>query len=248
MFGRLSRLLRRSAVLLFTTGEALFDFVELTTAHRQILTRAQRAEWLHHWCAVGMDRLGITIEHRGAFPAGGLLVSNHLSYLDILALSATAPCAFVAKSEVRDWPIYGWMARLAGTVFVDRTRTADTPRAAGEIEQALAEGIPVVLFPEGTSSDGSTVLPFRSPLFQPAIDRKAPLTPARVGYRLEGDGSVANDICYWGDMTFLPHLLRLLSLEHITAVLSFGDSIAQFPDRKTAARDTRDLVAALALQ
>jgi len=243
---RLGRLFARGALLLFTTSEALLEFAELATARRRALTRRERAEWLHRWCRVGLQRLGISVEQRGDFPCRGLVVSNHLSYLDILALSATAPCLFVAKREVRSWPIYGWMARLSGTVFVDRERAHDAHRAAGEIEAALAEGTPVVLFPEGTSSDGSSVLPFRSPLFEPAIQYRAAVTPAYVSYRLAGEGSVTEDICYWGAMTFAPHLIRLLSLEGITAVLRFGDSIADLPDRKTAARRTHELVLNLA--
>jgi 1-acyl-sn-glycerol-3-phosphate acyltransferase len=243
---RIGRLLARGATLLFTTSEAMLEFVELATARRRALTRPERAEWLHRWCAVGLARLGIAVEQHGAFPARGLIACNHVSYLDIPALSAAAPCLFVAKREVRQWPVYGWMARLSGTVFVDRERAHDAHRAASEIEAALAEGAAVVLFPEGTSTDGSTVLPFRSPLFQPAIRHKAPLTPAHVGYRLAGEGSVGQDVCYWGEMTFAPHLLRLLTLERITCVLRFGESIGELPDRKTAARRTHELVAALA--
>jgi 1-acyl-sn-glycerol-3-phosphate acyltransferase len=109
-----------------------------------------------------------------------LLVANHLSYLDIVLLSSLTPCVFVAKNEVKDWPVFGWFARLAGTVFVDRNDRRDAARANELIRSALREGALVVLFPEGTSSNGSTVLPFKSSLLQAAIGERVPFTGAAL--------------------------------------------------------------------
>ena len=106
----------------------------------------------------------------------GLTVSNHLTYLDVLAYGAVRPFLFVAKSEVRRWPLLGTLASLGGTIYVDRDRGLQVADATLEIEQALRDGISVLLFPEGTSSNGSSVLPFRSPLLTP---RSAPAHRSR---------------------------------------------------------------------
>jgi 1-acyl-sn-glycerol-3-phosphate acyltransferase len=190
-------------------------------------------------------RLGITLDVHGSFPSGGLLVCNHLSYIDVLALSAIAPCVFVAKRQVRSWPLFGRLACFGATIFVDRDRPSDTARASTQLRHALADGAVVVLFPEGTSSDGSTVLPFRSALFQPAIQLNQPVSTAYISYAAEG-GSVEQDVCYWGRMVFLPHLFRFLRLRNVNARVSFGRKGNPFADRKQAASATRQQILRLA--
>jgi 1-acyl-sn-glycerol-3-phosphate acyltransferase len=103
----------------------------------------------------------------------------------------------------------------------------------------------VVLFAEGTSSDGSTVLPFRSALFQPAVQLNQPISAAHISYAAE-DRSVEQDVCYWGRMVFLPHLLRFLRLRNVNARVSFAQTATVFADRKTAAISTRQQVLGLA--
>jgi len=235
--------LRRLLVLLATSMQAAFSFMLRRAVGK--LTTAQRAAWLHEWCGVTLRRLGIKIESDGEFPARGLLVSNHLSYLDILVFSALSPCVFVSKKEVRSWPLYGWLARVAGTVFVDRSRSADSYRANLGMGRALSEGNIVVLFPEGTSSDGTSLLPFHAALFEAAITSREPVTAARISYAAE-DGSVENDICYWGTMSFGPHVLRFLSLRGVRARVRFAAEARMFEERRTAANATRDAVLALA--
>src|SRR6266699_4534623 len=117
-----------------------------------------RAAWLHRWSRFACRVLGIRVTTRGSMPSSGLLVSNHLSYLDIVVLSSVQPCAFVAKRDVARWPLFGWLAHAAGTIFVDRERKFSSPKVVSGIRDAIAGGSVVVLFPEGTSSDGSTVL------------------------------------------------------------------------------------------
>src|SRR6185436_7426012 len=104
--------------------------------------------------------LAADIGSDGPCPRDGLLVSNHLSYLDILVLATLTPAVFVSKSEVKNWPVFGWFARMAGTIFLQRTRRADVVRISEEITTVLRGGHLVVLFPEGTSSNGRQVLPF----------------------------------------------------------------------------------------
>jgi 1-acyl-sn-glycerol-3-phosphate acyltransferase len=233
----------RLVVLISTALQGCVHFLALRLWGK--LSTLERAQWLHGWCAKALHRLGIELQPQGAFPSRGLLVANHLGYLDILVLSAIHPCVFVSKQEVRSWPLFGLMAKMSGTVFVDRARTSAAHTANVEMSQALAQGAVVVLFPEGTSSDGSKVLPFRPALFDAATKAGANVVSAHISYEV-ADGSAASDICYWGEMSFLPHLLRLLSRHQIRAQVRFAAETRKFADRKLAARVTYETVASLA--
>lgn len=233
----------RLVILISTAFQGCAHFLVLRLRSR--VSTLERARWLHRWCAKALDRLGIERRPEGAFPSRGLLVANHLSYLDILVLSALHPCVFVSKQEVRSWPLFGLMAKLSGTVFVDRARTSAAHTTNAEMSNALSQGAVVVLFPEGTSSDGSRVLPFRPALFDAATRAGAYVVSAHISYDV-ADGSAANDVCYWGEMSFFPHLLRLLSRHEISARVRFAAETRKFADRKLAARVTREMVASLA--
>jgi lyso-ornithine lipid O-acyltransferase len=170
-----------------------------------------------------------------------LIVSNHLSYLDILVFSAVSHCAFVSKQEVRSWPVVGWVATLSGAVYIDRSRRSDTQAIQPEMQASLSHGLRLTMFPEGTSTDGSRVLHFHSSLFQPAIDLNAPVTAAAIRYAVP-DGDPARDACYWGDMNLVTHLFRLLQKEAIQATVTFSEQHFHFTDRKEAARVMRQEV------
>lgn len=197
-----------------------------------------RAVWLqrHSRRALGIFKLRMRVA--GPVPAGGLLVSNHLSYLDILVISSIVPAVFVAKREVKSWPVLGRLAQLAGTLFVDRERRTQVGEMTGEIQAALDLGALVVLFPEGTSSDGSGVLPFKSALLEPAARRTHPLCVACIQYALD-DGDAASEICYWGDHTFFPHLLHLLGHRGFSVCLQLAPIGPVTGDRKELARQLR---------
>jgi 1-acyl-sn-glycerol-3-phosphate acyltransferase len=186
------------------------DFVWLAARSGGSPSLRDRTIWLQRSSKRMLRLLAVDVETHGAPPATGLLVCNHLSYLDILVLVTIAPAVFVSKSEVRDWPVFGWFSRLAGTLYVDRTRRSDVARLGDEIRNVLRGGLVVVLFPEGTSSDGHDVLPFKSSLLEPVSGDQHALTVAHISYGL-GEGSVENDVCYWGDMTFFPHFIKLLT-------------------------------------
>jgi lyso-ornithine lipid O-acyltransferase len=171
----------------------------------------------------------------GIPPNRGLLVCNHLSYLDILVIGATTPCVFISKSDVRRWPVFGWFAARAGTLFVRRERRTDAARIMEEIRAVLGEEILVVLFPEGTSTGGTTVLPFKSALLGAVEATAHPTTSAAVGYALH-DGDAGEEVCYWKDMTLVPHLWNLLGKRSLRAALGFGSSkVTAHEDRKGAA-------------
>jgi 1-acyl-sn-glycerol-3-phosphate acyltransferase len=231
--------------LLWTAFEGCVHFAYLRLKNGRPLPGDVRALWLHIWCAKLLPRLGIDFRHEGELPERGLIVSNHQSYLDIIVLSALCPCTFVAKKEVRLWPIFGWMATMNGTVFVDRQRPRETGQVNDQLDLALQSGLRVVLFPEGTSTDGTKVLPFRSPLFASAVSANEAVTPAHIRYSVS-EGSVEQDICYWGDMTFLPHILKALSLQKVSVLVRFSSESMRFDDRKRAAEITREQIVALA--
>ncbi len=226
----------RMAVLVSSLLEVLGRFVPLYLLSRGRVPAARRAAWLHESCARIAGRLALapSVRQVQAGEGAGLTVSNHLTYLDILVYGAVRPFLFVAKSEVRRWPLLGTLASLGGTIFVDRGRSLQVADATREMEQALRDGIPVLLFPEGTSSDGRSVLPFRSPLFDPAIRAGAAITAAAVRYH--SADATEDQVTYWGDMVFLPHLFRTLCVRGLTAEIGF-ESPCRFPDRKSAARE-----------
>jgi 1-acyl-sn-glycerol-3-phosphate acyltransferase len=199
------------------------------------LTAQDRTNILHKWCQRTLPRMGVLVDVMGVPPDSGLTASNHLSYLDILVFSAVAPCSFVSKQEVRSWPAVGWIATLAGAVYVDRSRRSETHSVLPEMQSALANHVRLVLFPEGTSSDGSSLLPFHSSLFQPAVVLQAPITAACISYALP-DGIAGTEACYWGKMSMFPHLLNLLTKNSVRATLKFASEPFRFTSRKQAAQ------------
>ncbi len=206
--------------------------------------RLARAAWLSRASRRHLKIFGYSATLSGPVPRGGLLVSNHLSYLDILALSATMPAVFVSKADVRRWPLFGWLAALGGTVFIERERRTHVGAVNREIETALAEGALVVVFPEGTSSDGQTVLPFRSSLLEPVLRGGQAISTAWIHYELD-DGDARQEVCYWGDHSFFPHLANLLGKRRVRATLRFGQFHRTTDDRKVLAQQLHAAVSEL---
>ena len=221
-------------------------FCWLLLRHSGKPAQAARSRWLQ-WCSRRTLRVfAVQTEFTGSPPQTGLLVSNHLSYLDVLVLVSLMPAVFVSKAEVKNWPVFGWFARLAGTLFVDRSRRSDVTRMNALIEKSLATGDVLVLFPEGTSWNGSEVLPFKSSLLEPIVGAKHPLAVGHLSYALD-DGDAANDICYWGDATFFPHLVKLMTKNHIRAHVRFASVPQPANDRKELAQQLHAEISRLAL-
>ena len=230
---------------------ALFALGALGLILRRPATREQRANWLHGFCARTLPRMGIAFRQHGTYPERGVVISNHIGYLDIIAFAALHRCVFVSKSEIRSWPFIGWMTTMAGTVFVERGRGGSANRAKGEMQAVADSGIPVVFFPEGTSSDASTVLPFRSGLLTESIAAGQPITAAFVAYRLtRGNGpdvTIADRVAYWDDTPIFTHIFRLVGLRGIEVDVSFADAPIAFSpaaatDRRIAATEARAAV------
>lgn len=205
------------------------------------LSPVQRALWLQASCRGVLRSLGVSCRIAGIPPSYGLVVSNHLSYLDIVVYGAAMPCFFVSKAEVKRWPYFGRAARGAGSIFLDRSSRASASAVASEMARRLHLPVPLLLFPEGTSTDGSAVLRFHSGLFQATIDSGAPVTPAAIRYRT-GDGAPESSLCWFGEAGFFGHVWQMLAAPPFTAEISFGQPRA-YPDRRSAAHACHRLVA-----
>ncbi|HXZ28009.1 MAG TPA: lysophospholipid acyltransferase family protein [Terriglobales bacterium] len=235
------RSLRRCFWVLWVSATAMLEFA--WRRRRGPLQLPERARWLQRASRRLLPRLGVRFTTEGEIPAGGLLVANHLSYYDILVFSAATGCSFVSKAEVRSWLLFGPLARLAGTVFVERQSAHRSAQAAAELTGCLRRGHAVTVFPEATTGDGLQLLPFRSTMFQAAVDAGVPVTPAAIGYAPLADGSVRMDICFWGDMSPVPHALKLFSKRRIECRVLFGEPLAASGDRKQLCRAARDWIA-----
>lgn len=164
------------------------------------------------------------------------LVCNHLGYVDIPALRLAANGIFVAKSEIKDWFLAGAMIRNMGNVFIDRKNRRDIPRAGAEVIRKLDGQEGVILFPEGTSTKGETVLPFNSSFLEFAAKGDLPIYYSSLRYVTpEGGPTPSERICWWDDTGFLKHMWLLFSLPSFTAVITFGEEPVTDADRKQLA-------------
>ena len=240
-FGRsVGRALKLSAIFLYAT-------LELIAKHPS--TRQQRAEWLHHFCARALRWMGIAVRQQGPFPESGVVIANHLGYLDVIALAAVHRCVFVGKSEIRHWPLFGWMTTMSGTLYVKRGRGGSSERAKDGMQEVSNAGLPLVFFPEGTTSLGDTVLPFHSGLLSQAMEAGQPVTAVHIRYRLtqyNGPNLSLADVCFWDDTLLAIHIFRMLALRGIEVELCFADAPIDFSvnaaDRKIAAQEARAAV------
>ena len=197
-----------------------------------------------NWAKATAALLGVKINARGRAPRGAFfLVSNHLSYLDIVIFAALTDCVFIAKSEVARWPVIGLLCRSMNTIFIDRSKRRDTARVNRLVEKILAEGRGVVLFAEGTSTRGAGVLPFKSALLEQAARACFPVSYAALSYGVAAGEMPAHlSVCWWGEMTFLKHLFELLRLSEIRASVTFGSETIRETDRKALANRLRSAV------
>lgn len=226
-------MIRRAVALVFVLVRSIIHFWLIGL--RGPLTLDRRARWVHATCIRVLRSMEIECHVEGNVPARGMVVANHLSYLDILMLSATMPCLFVAKQEIGSWPYFGWAARVGGTMFLDRSSLASAQNVSAMISERLKLQVPVLFFPEGTSTDG-TMLRFHSRLFEPAIISGAPITAVSIRYVIR-DGTPERELCWFGDDSFAPHLLRSLNTPGFQAELRFGEPRV-YSYRRIAADET----------
>jgi 1-acyl-sn-glycerol-3-phosphate acyltransferase len=246
---------------------SILAIVVLTLALLPFQWMAVRMKWpmrrriptLYHRLVCRILDVRIRTIGRQADAAPLLIVANHVSWLDISVITAVAPVVFVAKREVATWPVFGLLARLQRSVFVDRTRRQKTRDVNGEIARRLAGGDAVLLFAEGTSSDGNRVLAFRTALVGSARDAIAEaghvervwIQPLSIAYTAmrglplgrQNRGAVA----WYGLTSLLPHLRQLVAHGAIDVTVSWGDPVPydESSDRKVVARSLEDAVRAM---
>ena len=196
------------------------------------------------WARGAAGITGMRIHREGNPPNPPfVLVSNHLSYMDIVLLATQVDAFFVSKSEVATWPVIGFLARSVNTIFVDRNNHRDVPRVIDEMEAVLKAGHGVVFFPEGTSSDGADVLRFKSSLFDAPIRMGYPVHAVALSYEAPKTYPPAStSVCWWGDMTFVDHLYRLLQMPWFDATVVFGEGVQHHSNRREFAEATRQAV------
>jgi len=176
------------------------------------------------WAQAVIRLLNIHVNTLGPVPSASfLLVSNHLSYIDVIVLASQVDCAFIAKREVESWTLIGRLATWFDTIFINRARKRDVVFAMNEMHRLIDAGLGVVLFAEGTSTPGRQVLPFKSGTLELAARRGVPVHYASISYTTSLEESSAdNSVCWWGDMTFPDHFFRLLQLPGFSVTLTFG--------------------------
>jgi 1-acyl-sn-glycerol-3-phosphate acyltransferase len=158
-----------------------------------------------------------------------LSASNHQSYLDVIIIASMISTLFVAKKDVQSWPILGWLASLGGTLYIDRKAFRGAKNSMIDIEKALLNNCNVHIFPEGTSSNGETIFPFRSSLFNAALNAHCAVLPITVNYEMINGEKVnisnRDLVCWYGDMTFISHFWNLLQITSCTVRIIRHESI-----------------------
>lgn len=188
------------------------------------------------WAKATLAVMGISVTAEGSeyiTQRGMLVVSNHQSYLDIIILASTIPSLFVSKKEVRSWPLLGWLASLGGTLYIDRSAFRGALSAMSDIVQALRENVNVVVFPEGTSSNGEQIIRFKPALFRSAMIARRAVLPVTINYRsinsVPADSSNRDLFCWYGVMTFTGHFWTLLKTRSMTVSVTFHPLIPYSP-------------------
>ncbi|MFL6659690.1 MAG: lysophospholipid acyltransferase family protein [Massilia sp.] len=182
---------------------------------------ALRERITRRWSRQLLGICGVTVEQDGGASAleHAMIVANHVSWLDIFVINTLHPCRFVAKAEIRDWPVLGWLADKGGTVFIARGNRRELRHIFKGMVAALKAGERVAFFPEGTTAAPGTVLPFHSNLFEAAVDAGVAVQPYALRY-LDAGGGLHGRIDFSGDMSFATNMLQVLSGPPVRAHLT----------------------------
>ena len=212
------------------------------------LSPGERQQAVLAWSRQMLQIMGVELHMMGAVPTAGpmLVVSNHISWLDILVINAVCPAHFVSKSGVRHWPLVGELVSSAGTLFIERESRRDAMRVVHRMAEHLRGNDILAVFPEGTTGDGQTLLPFHANLIQAAIAAEAPVLPGGLSYVDPVHGRRHDAPLFIGDTTLLQSLWNTLRATDVVAVVHYGEpQRAQGRDRRTWAQNLRDAVTAL---
>jgi len=220
---KLSAFLLTSFFFLFIASAVLVAAIILGKRGTRLLPQCTMV-----WAKIMVYIVGIRIKkpysERSALSKNFLIVSNHQSYLDIIVIASMVPTLFVAKKEVRQWWLLGWLASLGGTIYIDRKTFRGGIQAAAAITSSLNSGVNVLVFPEGTSTNGTSILPFKPSLLTSAIDSQTAVLPITISYRnVNGrtlDKMSRDIVCWYGSMEFVPHFLSVLKQQSIDAAIA----------------------------
>lgn len=216
------------------------EFGRLTPEATDLMVR----EWSRQMLGI----LGVSLEVRGAPPSQGpvLLVANHISWLDILVMNAARPARFVSKADVKAWPVLGALVTGAGTLYIERESRRDAMRVVHTMAEALRERAILAVFPEGTTGDGQTLLPFHANLIQAAIAAGAPVLPVGLSFVDAARGERHDAPLFIGETTLLQSVWSTLRATDVTAQVRYGTpEHAAGRDRRAWAQALRGAVAAL---
>ena len=210
-----------------------------------VLGEVQRQQRIQDWARKLIAHLAIQLIVKGNPPAqdSTLLAANHVSWLDVYVMLATCLCRFVAKSEVRQWPLIGTLATATGTLFISRQSPRDAVRVVQQMTEHLRQGDTLAIFPEGTTSNGLQVLPFHANLFQAAINADVPVQTVALRYQDRGTQQPSLAPCYIDDDTLFGSIWRTLTAPPLRAKLSFGEPVpTQGLDRRRLAAVVRESI------
>jgi 1-acyl-sn-glycerol-3-phosphate acyltransferase len=210
--------------LLRAVAHALRGWWTIRTQFPQ-LSQAERELRVQQWATRMLSLMGIRLEVQGTPPAQGpvLVVCNHLSWLDILAIHAARHVRFVSKAGVRNWPLIGTLSNGAGSLYIERERRRDAVRVVHHMTEALRNGDLIAVFPEGTTSDGSELLPFHANLLQAAISSGAPVQPTALRFADAASGQTSQAPRYIDDDNLVASLWNVLKAPPLLAVVRFGE-------------------------
>ncbi len=194
-----------------------------------VCNRWMRLGLIQWWCKRLLVCFNLRITTSGELPDvrthGVLFVANHISWSDIHAINSVIPVRFVAKMEIKDWPVFGYLVRKSGTIFINRTRNRDAARVVNICSHALKRNDNLCVFPEGTTTEGLSVLPFKSSLIQAAVEANSQVIPVAIHYPLP-DGQPNLDVAYAGDTTLIGSMSTYLNMQQPTVHLHFCAPIA----------------------
>ena len=216
-------------------GHVLYGFYVVILPFR-FADQERRNRFLQDWSQKLLHILGVQIEITGNVnqPASGVLyVSNHISWLDIHVINAWQPMRFVAKKEVGEWPVFGWFAKQLNTLFIDRQLKGDSKNVSKQMSQSLSNGDQICIFPEGTSTDGAVVLPFKPNLFQAALDAQVPCQPFSITYTNLKDGCISFGPAFIGDMGLLESIANTVKAAPIKVTIAISEDCQSRFDRKS---------------
>lgn len=214
------------------------------------LQRRRRERVIGWWARRVLRILHVRLEASGDIPSKDthavMFVANHISWLDLWAIDVVRTVRFISKSEVRSWPIIGWLAKKTGTIFIERARRHDTSRVSEAGAEALLDGDCICIFPEGTTTDGTHMRPFKSSLLQSAVNANVPVWPVVVSYP-GPDGEPDTGIAYADDTTMAQSMRRILSRKEIVVRLHFISPIrADGRTRRELAQQAEALISSQA--